>query len=75
MDVWCTFLMACCGEGQSPNCHDRACFTFHTQLRARTAEMALCIYFPITVALAAQGEGEAEQQGQRNVCVLANLEN
>ena len=47
----------------------------NTQLRACTVEVASCIYFPIMLAQVAQGGGEAEQQGQRNVCVLANLGN
>lgn len=47
----------------------------NTQLRAGTVEVASCVYFPIVVAQVAQGGGEAEQQGQRNVCVRANLGN
>lgn len=47
----------------------------HCSRQAGWVERALGIYFPITVAQADQRGGEAEQQGQRNVCVLANLGN
>ena len=46
-----------------------------TQPGTCPVEEASCIYFPITVAQEAQRGGDAVQQGQRNVCVLANLGN
>ena len=70
VDVWPLFR----GREQSAPCDDGACPTLqHTAGTCRVG-LASCVYFPLTVAQEAQG-GDAEQQGQRNVCVLAHLGN
>lgn len=69
VDIWSLFLIACCGEGCRAPRRRLGPVQLLTRLRVCMAEMASCVYFPITAAQEAQGKARLSSR-DKEMCVF-----